>query len=93
MINFNKRMGQNDVNPEYIILSGYQMLHENLADGTKGADRIELSKKMIADWRKSCPNNLLHLEVASTQDKVVRKHLIDSLVQDVDSFRLLMSEN
>ena len=83
--NFNKRMGQTDVNPEYIILSGYQMLHESLADGTKGADRIELSKKMIAEWRNSCPNNLLHLEVASTQDKVVRKHLIDSLVQDVDS--------
>lgn len=83
--NFNKRMGQTDVNPEYIILSGYQMLHESLADGTKGADKIELSKKMIAEWRTSCPNNLLHLEVASTQDKVVRKHLIDSLVQDVDS--------
>jgi Archaeal ADP-dependent phosphofructokinase/glucokinase len=83
--NFNKRMAKDDVNPEYIILSGYQMLHETLADGTKGADRIELSKKMIAEWRKSCPDNLLHLEVASTQDKVVRKHLIDSLVQDVDS--------
>lgn len=83
--NFDKRMSKEDINPEYIILSGYQMLHENLADGTKGADRIDLSKKMIANWRKSSPNNLLHLEVASTQDKVVRKHLIDSLVESVDS--------
>ncbi|NOU59069.1 ADP-dependent glucokinase/phosphofructokinase [Marinifilum caeruleilacunae] len=83
--NFNNRMAKEDVNPEYIILSGYQMLHETLADGAKGAERIDLSKGLIADWRKSCPDNLLHLEVASTQDKVVRKHLIDSLVQDVDS--------
>lgn len=83
--NFDKRMSKVDINPEYIILSGYQMLHENLADGTKGVDRIEMSKKMIAEWRKSCPENLLHLEVASTQDKVVRKHLIDSLVESVDS--------
>lgn len=82
---FNQRMSREDVNPEYIILSGYQMLHETLADGTKGADRIDLSKKMISNWRKSCPNNLLHLEVASTQDKVIRKHLIDSLVESVDS--------
>ena len=74
--NFDSRMSKDDINPEYIILSGYQMLHETLADGTKGADRIDLSKKMIAEWRKSCPENLLHLEVASTQDKVVRKHLI-----------------
>ncbi|RUT79588.1 ADP-dependent glucokinase/phosphofructokinase [Ancylomarina longa] len=83
--NFDKRMAQEDVNPEYIILSGYQMLHETLQDGTTGADRIDLSKEMIANWRKSCPDNLLHLEIASTQDKVVRKHLIDSLVESVDS--------
>lgn len=83
--NFDKRMSKEDIQPEYIILSGYQMLHETLADGTKGAERIDLSKRMIAEWRKSCPNNLLHLEVASTQDKVVRKHLIDSLVESVDS--------
>jgi ADP-dependent phosphofructokinase/glucokinase len=82
---FNQRMSREDVNPEYIILSGYQMLHETLADGTKGADRIDLSKQMISEWRRSCPNNLLHLEVASTQDKVIRKHLIDSLVESVDS--------
>ncbi len=83
--NFDKRMSNKDINPEYIILSGYQMLHEELADGTRGADRIDESKEMIARWRKSCPDNLLHLEVASTQDKVVRKHLIDSLVESVDS--------
>lgn len=83
--NFDSRMSKEDINPEYIILSGYQMLQENLVDGTKGTERIDLSKKMIAEWRKSCPNNLLHLEVASTQDKVIRKHLIDSLVESVDS--------
>lgn len=83
--NFAKRMAQEDINPEYIILSGYQMLHETLQDGTKGKERIDLSKKIISKWRESCPQSILHLEVASTQDKVVRKHLIDSLVESVDS--------
>lgn len=82
---FSKCMAQDNVNSEYIILSGYQMLHENLKDGGKGADRIDASKKRIKTWTKSCPNNILHLEVASTQDKVIRKHLIDSLVESVDS--------
>ena len=85
-------MAKDNVNSEYIILSGYQMLHENLKDGTKGASKIEASKAMIKEWRKSCPNNLLHLEVASTQDKVVRKHLIDSLVESVDSLGFNESE-
>ena len=82
---FSKCMAKDDVNSEYIILSGYQMLHENLKDGGKGADKIDASKAMIKTWRKSCPDNILHLEVASTQDTVVRKHLIDSLVESVDS--------
>lgn len=82
---FSKCMVQDSVQPEYIILSGYQMLHETLKDGTKGADKIDDSKAMIKSWRKSCPDNLLHLEVASTQDKAVRRHLIDSLVDSVDS--------
>ena len=82
---FSTCMAKDDVNSEYIILSGYQMLHEDLKGGGKGADKIDASKEMIKTWRKSCPNNILHLEVASTQDKVVRKHLIDSLVESVDS--------
>lgn len=82
---FSNKMAQADINSEYIILSGYQMLHETLKDGSKGADKIDASKEMIKEWRKSCPDNLLHLEVASTQDRVVRKHLIDSLVESVDS--------
>ena len=82
---FSKCMAKDDVNSEYIILSGYQMLHENLKDGGKGVDKIDDSKAMIKTWRKSCPDNILHLEVASTQDTVVRKHLIDSLVESVDS--------
>ena len=78
-------MAKDDVNSEYIILSGYQMLHENLKGGGKGTDRIDASKEMVKKWTKSCPNNILHLEVASTQDRVIRKHLIDSLVESVDS--------
>ena len=82
---FSKCMAKDDINPEYIILSGYQMLQENLKDGSKGVDRIDATKAMIKTWRHSCPENILHLEVASTQDKVIRKYLIDSLVESVDS--------
>jgi len=70
---------------EYIILSGYQMLKENLTDGTKGADRIEDSINTIDAWKENHPGAILHLEMASTQDPVMRKHLLDSLSKKVDS--------
>lgn len=70
---------------EYIILSGYQMLQENLADGLKGLDRIRESIKIIDKWRQGAPDHILHFEVASTQDKVIRKYLVDKLATHSDS--------
>lgn len=74
--------------PEYIILSGYQMLHENLSGGGKGIERIDYSKDVIKKWRKNGNNNMLHLEVASTQDLTIRKYLVDALAKESDSVGL-----
>ncbi|MDA3809793.1 MAG: hypothetical protein PF518_05610 [Spirochaetaceae bacterium] len=70
---------------EYIILSGYQMLKESLNDGLKGIDRIEESIKVISKWKNSDAKHILHFEIASTQDKVIRKTLLDRLATDSDS--------
>ena len=70
---------------EYIILSGYQMLQENLSDGLKGLDRIEESIKIVNKWREGDSNHILHFEVASTQDRIIRKYLLDKLATNSDS--------
>jgi ADP-dependent phosphofructokinase/glucokinase len=82
---FNKKMSEPEQTFDYIILSGYQMLKETLPDGTKGTDRIDSSKEVIQQWKKKDDKNILHLEIASTQDKVIRKHLLDHLAKEVDS--------
>lgn len=70
---------------EYIILSGYQMLKENLADGLKGIDKIDDSIAIVNKWKKSGSDHILHFEIASTQDKIIRKALLDKLATDSDS--------
>ena len=70
---------------DYVILSGYQMLKEDLGDGVKGADRIEDSIQIFKDWKSNHPDAIFHLEMASTQDKVMRKYLLDNLAPSVDS--------
>lgn len=71
---------------EYIILSGYQMLKENLEGGEKGLDRIDESIEIVEKWRKAAAmDHILHFEVASTQDKVIRKNLLDKLAVRSDS--------
>ncbi len=82
---FDEKMSHPSTFFEYIILSGYQMLNKELPDGEFGIDRIKGSKEIIDKWRKNNPNSILHLEIASTQDKVIRKYLVDNLAKDVDS--------
>ncbi|MBT4401026.1 MAG: hypothetical protein HOD37_16220 [Bacteroidetes bacterium] len=83
--NYARAMSQSDLNLDYVILSGYQMLRENLPDGGSGRERIDTSIDLIRDWKKTNPNAILHLEMASTQDESMRKHLLDSLAKEVDS--------
>ena len=82
---FDKKMKDKSTKFEYIILSGYQMLQNRLPDGSSGIERINVSKNIIQQWRKSNNQDILHFEIASTQDKTIRKHLIDTLAKEVDS--------
>lgn len=81
---FDKKMCEPSTNFKYIILSGYQMLKENIAGGT-GMERIDESIKIVENWRRNKHGNILHFEIASTQDKVVRKYLVDNLASRADS--------
>ena len=82
---FDKKMQDVSTCFEYIILSGYQMLTHKLSNGESGIARIDESKKIIEKWRKNKPNNIMHFEIASTQDKLVLKYLVDHLAKDADS--------
>lgn len=81
---FAKTMAKPEVKFEHIILSGYQMLTENIGD-VKGKDRVDASKNIVASWQKNNPEAILHFEIASTQDKVIRKYLLDELASVSDS--------
>lgn len=78
-------LSNESINYDYIILSGYQMLQQELSDKTSGTDRIEASIKILEKWVNSNKNHVLHLEMASTQDVVIRKNLLDNLATKVDS--------
>lgn len=82
---FEKRMSDTSTRFEYIILSGYQMLQSELPDGESGISRIEASIKIIKKWCANNPDNIIHFEIASTQDKAIRKYLVDKLAVDMDS--------
>jgi len=82
---FAKKMAADDINHEYIILSGYQMLTKHNEDGTSGTERIDASKVIIDQWYHEGKNTLLHLEIASTQDKTIRKYLLDNIAKNIDS--------
>ena len=82
---FDKKMCDPSTSFEYIILSGYQMLQNELSHGETGINRINESIKIIEKWCKNNPKNILHFEIASTQDKIIRKYLVDHLAKDVDS--------
>jgi ADP-dependent phosphofructokinase/glucokinase len=82
---FDKKMSDPSTNFEYIILSGYQMLSKTLPDGRSGIERIDDSMEIVNKWRKNNPQSILHFEIASTQDKIIRKYLVDKLAKEVDS--------
>ena len=82
---FAKCLSNESINYDYIILSGYQMLQQELSDKTLGTDKIAASKEIISNWMNSNTNHIVHLEMASTQDTVIRKNLLDHLATHVDS--------
>ncbi len=83
--NFEERISKSDINYDFIILSGYQMLQEKLPGGLSGKDRIDYSLKVLEKYTETNKNTLIHFEIASTQDKVIRKYLLDTIAGSVDS--------
>ena len=82
---FAKAVSNPENHLDYVILSGYQMLKEDLGDGIKGAERIEESIQIFKNWKSNHQDAIFHLEMASTQDKDMRKYLLDHLAPKVDS--------
>lgn len=76
---FKKYMQKNTVN--YLILSGFHpLLVEN-----NGLQLIRAAAKDIKKWKKTNPEMIIHLEIASTQDKSIRKEIIKKIAPLVHS--------
>lgn len=67
---FSKYMENNPV--QYLILSGF---HPLLAKNN-GVELLKKAVTVIKTWQKANPKMITHLEIASTQDKVIRKNII-----------------
>jgi ADP-dependent phosphofructokinase/glucokinase len=70
-----------------ILLSGYQMLAEPLADGAPGSglERIQASWRQVQAWKDAHPGAVVHFEFASTQDLKIRGELARFLAPQADS--------
>lgn len=66
---------------DYLILSGYH----NLTSKRRGVELVEQSVPMIKQWKKNNPQGIVHLELASTQDKLVRSAVIEKIAPLADS--------
>lgn len=68
----------------YLLLSGFHPLLED----NGGVDLIKNTVPVLKKWRKYNSNLIIHLEIASTQDKVIRKAIVDNIVPLMDSVGL-----
>lgn len=69
---------------DYMLLSGFHPLLEN----NNGVELINNAVTVIKEWKKSNPEMIIHLEVASTQDIVIRKSIIDKIAPLAESIGL-----
>ena len=69
---------------DYLILSGYH----NLTSERGGVEKVIENAKMINKWHKVNPQGIIHLELASTQDKDVRQAIVEHIAPLVDSIGL-----
>ena len=60
---------------EYLLLSGFNPLLES----NNGLNLVKGAKDILEQWKKANPQMIVHLEIASTQDKAVRKAIADNL--------------
>lgn len=76
---FVKHLSQNGY--DYLVLSGYH----NLTSKRRGVELVNNSIALINDWKKHNPQGIIHLELASTQDKKVRAAIIEKIAPLADS--------
>lgn len=76
---FIKHMRENNV--EYIVLSGFHALTEN----NGGVDLIKNMADELKLWKNNCPKCVFHLEIASTQDRTIRRAIVEYIVPLMDS--------
>ncbi|MBR1825791.1 MAG: ADP-dependent glucokinase/phosphofructokinase [Alphaproteobacteria bacterium] len=69
---------------DYMILSGFH----NLTQARGGMARIEKIVPLVQQWKHNNPQGIIHLELASTQDKAIRKAVLHSIAPLVDSVGL-----
>ena len=60
---------------EYLLLSGFNPLLES----NNGLELVDGAAKILEQWKKANPEMIVHLEIASTQDKAVRKAITQKL--------------
>lgn len=69
---------------DYLILSGYN----NLTAEQGGMERIEATLPLIKEWKQRTPHGIIHLELASTQDKIIRRAIVEKIAPLADSIGL-----
>ena len=76
---FRQYMQKNTIS--YLLLSGFHsVLKEN-----NGLQLLKNTAKELKKWKKANPNMIVHLEIASTQDKFIRKEIIKKIAPLVHS--------
>ena len=60
---------------EYLLLSGFNPLLES----NNGLALVDGAAKILEQWKQANPEMIVHLEIASTQDKAVRKAITEKL--------------
>jgi len=73
---------------EMVFLSGYHLLQDPLPDGRPAREAIEASLQAVQSIRQSHPGVLVHLEAASTQDRQVRRQVLERVAPTADSLGL-----
>ncbi len=69
---------------DYLLMSGFHPLLSHLG----GEKLIEDAVPVIAKWKQQNPNLIVHLEIASTQDKAIRQAIIEKIAPLADSVGL-----
>ena len=69
---------------DYLLMSGYQ----NLSSERGGLERIQDCAQLIGKWKKANPQGIVHLELASTQDKKIRETILAEIAPLADSIGL-----